>query len=78
MQPLHGHPADALALALRISSDRFDVPDRAPWPVAEPDQPRDRAGMADEIVPVADQHVHTTEGMVGVLRAKAITKRSFP
>src|SRR5680860_141557 len=64
-----GQPADALTPALRISSHRFDVTDSAPWLVAESDQAR---------VAVTHQHVHTVEGVVGVIVVETIAERSVP
>ena len=78
VQPLHGQPADALTLALRISRHGFDVSDSAPWLVAKADQPRNSAGMADEMVAVTYQHVHTTVGVVGGIVVEAVAERPVP
>jgi len=78
VQPLHGQRADGRPLAFRLSSYRFDVANGAPWLVTESDQPRDSAGMADEMVAISYENVHTAEGVVGVIVLETLTERPLP
>lgn len=78
VQPLHGQPADAPTLAPRISRHGFDVSDSAPRLVAKSDQPRNSAGMADEMATVTHQHVHTAVSVVGGIVVEAVAERPVP
>ena len=78
LQSLHGQPTDTLTLTFRVSSHCFDVADSAPRLVAESDQPRNSAGMSDEMVAVTYQHMHTAERVVSVIVVETVAESSAP